>query len=610
MRFANARLAAFVLTGLLLIFTVPYFVGVTPSASPSYVFGYSNRAGILIFLAFSALAVLSYRQFAVVLEPGQDSGPVPRRSLWFGLIAVAACCGLMLVIAGGLGGFGESNYEIDRIRLLAQGRIPYVDFEWPFGLSFLYIPLELSRILGISLVAAYHAFWVCNCLAGTVALYLAVNLIDYPSDQRGRAFLLLFGANLGSIVTMGTHYAFLRQAFPLLAVIAIAAVLARPAAGGRWSAVLLMMASICLALLISPETALGIAFSAGCMFLLSMRTGRAPWIEVLAAALGSILLFLAAFKLGALNTLLASGGGADSFPVAPAAHIVFLFFTTVICALYLRSRLSTTAIPNGLLALILYCVPMLVPALSRCDPGHVFLNGQGLIIAGLFLMSAGKTHWKYYQAAFVVIFIVLANVSMLIGYRPLLGKAVLSLAVHTDLGRSRIASYARSHAASKMSKIIPEISAMGRSAPPLSALYPQWRGDFLAPFGYSPLIGTSWDPRIEFGFYEGLENANTAVAVARKIQELKNAPGSALLLPKDYSGACSVDALADRKIISSLFMTPYLNRVKNKTNIHQALCDYIATFYVAAVEAEPDNFNYGLWVERSHLGDLNGQGVN
>src|ERR1700678_4345445 len=114
-------------------------------------------------------------------------------------------CIAMVLFAGRFGGILESSYEIDRVWLLSQGKVPYIDFEWPFGVFFLYGPLWLTKILHLSVIQSYDLFWTRASVAGIGLLFATVNLVDYASERKTPIFLLLYAATLFSIGLMGAY---------------------------------------------------------------------------------------------------------------------------------------------------------------------------------------------------------------------------------------------------------------------------------------------------------------------------------------------------------------------------------------------------------------------
>lgn len=319
------RAGASELIGLALIFYLPYFVPQRPTASDSYLFGFNNRAAVLLLLAFSLGFAIWKKGYGISLLPAGEGSKVPRKVLVICLAIQLAACLVVVFLVGRLGGFAESAYEIDRIGLLTQGKLPYVGFEWPFGALFVYGPLWLGRALHIGILGGYYAFWVAASLVGVALLYAVINLLDYPSPRKTSIFVILFVAYLPAAVGMGVHYTWLRYAAPIYGVLLVHRA---GKAGRKGLTVLLAIAFTAGLLLLSPEMAIAQAF-ASCVLLFPRKSPLSP-AALPAAAYGGLLagltaLFAAAYKLHVLDTLISSGGGADSFPFR-SRHRPFVSF--------------------------------------------------------------------------------------------------------------------------------------------------------------------------------------------------------------------------------------------------------------------------------------------
>jgi hypothetical protein len=55
-----------------LLFTLPYFIGVGATASPSYVFGYNNQAAVLLLLALLGVGVFIAKDFNFQFSTAQS----------------------------------------------------------------------------------------------------------------------------------------------------------------------------------------------------------------------------------------------------------------------------------------------------------------------------------------------------------------------------------------------------------------------------------------------------------------------------------------------------------------------------------------------------------
>jgi hypothetical protein len=109
------------------ILCVPYLVSSAPTVSDSYLFGYNNRVGVVLLLALVTIGAIWTRGFDLDFRGAQNARPVSFTALVISLSAVFLGCLTMYFLAGHLGGFGESSYEIDRIWLTSIGKRPYVD---------------------------------------------------------------------------------------------------------------------------------------------------------------------------------------------------------------------------------------------------------------------------------------------------------------------------------------------------------------------------------------------------------------------------------------------------------------------------------------------------
>ena len=137
----------------------------------------------------------------------------------------------------------------------------------------------------------------------------------------------------------------------------------------------------------------------------------------------------------------------------------------------------------------------------------------------------------------------------------------------------------------------------------LLSLYPSWHGTFLAPFGYQPNgVGTYLSNQVDYGNFEGFENANTVDAIHKKLAEIKDHPEIALLLPDNFESYCQNNLPAVRKGISVWLVFPYFGKAIHPESVRQPICDYIRAHYRLEEEPTPRNFGYGLWVAKSTAG--------
>jgi hypothetical protein len=619
--------ALYAVVSLTAILYVPYFFSPRPSASDSYVFGYNNRLGVILLLFFSVAGAIWTRGCGLNLRPASPTKNVSFKTLWVCVGITLTGCIAMILYAGRFGGMLESSYEIDRVWLLSQGKAPYVDFEWPFGTFSLYGPLWLSQLLHLSIPQAYNLFWMLASVAGIGLLFAAVNLVDYPGEHKTAIFLLFFASTLTSIVEMGTHYTLVRYACPLLFILILYKMGSRgerpsvPIRTQTGTAILALCFTACL-LLLSPEMAIAHAFA--CVFLFFPRWSAVSPIPMrptlyLSMLAGLVAIFGIAFKAHVFDTLLASGGGADSFPIPFSSAVLFFFAVVFVCACAMVERWSQPTLNDNSVALILVSIPLLAAALGRCDPGHMLFNGMGLVLAASFYFSSLPKLWKFYRNCFFAFMIFIPGISAIWRFAPAMGGVALrtlaedSLPGHSKGLIAKTATFAVLHMppSAMKTKQLARLQTIQLLVVPqtidFAAIYPGTDASgptavFQAPFGYKPNgVGSYLSDRIDYGYYEGVENANTPAAVGRKISELAAHPERALLLQEHFTDACELDPHAERHEISVLFFFPYTARVSHSENLHQPLCSYISDHYVLVQPAALENFRYGLWVPKPGL---------
>jgi len=561
--------------GVAAVLYVPYFIPQAPSASDSYLFGFNNRAAVVLLVLLCGCGAVWKRGCGLTLLPAGKPAKVSRGVLGVCLAIQLAACLTMVWLVGRAGGVAESHYEIDRVWLLAQGKTPYVGFEWPFGVLFLYGPLWIAHALRIGLTNGYYVFWTAASVSGVAILFATINRLDYPTERKRAIFLLLFLAFLPSALNMGTHYTWLRFMTPLYCMLVVHGVSTGAEPERRWRAAALAVGLTAMLLTISPEMAAAHCFA--CCVLLFPRRREASAAALPAGAYAGMVtalaaVFAAALRLHLMDTLRASGGGADSLPIPLSAPVVFFFVVVFVCACSLVRRWQTTEVNDNSVCLVVVAAPLLAAALGRCDPGHLMCNGAGLLLAVFLYASRSERWWRVYRNWFVLALVVI----------PLYALVRLML------------PEVRAAAIRAAASAVPETIDF-------AAVYPgvdlaRSGGVLEAPFGYTPNgTGTYHAATVDYGFYEGNENANTPRAVERKIEELAEHPERDLLLPPGAEGYCDVDAGMRQQLMTALFLFPYTARAVHPVGLREPLCAYIASHYAVVRGATAADFEYELW---------------
>jgi len=576
---SNKRLFfLFTLCSLAAVFYIPYFVPQSPSTSDSWIFGYDNRTGIAILLLCVAIGSLWTRGMNLQLPEPAPSKHLPKTLLVIVLAIGAFACISAYRSSGIYGGYGESNYEINRLWLLAQSKRPYIDFEYAYGPLLLYGPLALYRFCRISLQSAYYFFYLLTVLAGFVSIFQVVSRSNYPTPSKWSIFLVLCIPSLPALSSAGTNYTFFRFALPLYFIGIFQKSLL--ADGTRFKLRPILIATIATAalLLVSPETAVALAFA--CVALLFFVTyARKSWtisdsIPVAALILPLAVVFALAGWLRILDTMTIASGNANSFPIVVSPAILLYFASLFLCACLLFARWSAQSWSDSNIGLILVSIPLIAAALGRCDPFHIYWNGLGLFVACMFYFSTNRArHWEY-SGAFVTVFLLLPFILS------------IPFAIHAVERTERLQK-------AGVQTTIPADSIS------VDRLYPSWHGGFLAPFGFTPNgLGTTLSTRIDYGPYDGWSNNGTPQSIARTLSEIENDPDRAILLRQRFLESCEIHPAGERVFLSLQANTIYLRQVVHRDSIRKSICDFILANYVQAQAADEQHYEYGLWIRR------------
>lgn len=604
-RFNNHLFFAYVVGSLAAVVYLPTLVPQPAVYSASYIFGYNNRVGIVLVLALVAIAALWRKGRDIGFRSTGASKPVSLRLLCLSLAIVSLGCGLMYLFAGRLGGFGESSLQIDRVWLAAQNRRPYLDFEYLYGVANLYIPILFGHLFHFSLASAYYLYWAISWMSGTVFLFLAINLVDYPTPSKRSIFLVLFLGGLPSIMNMGANYTSLRFTLPIFSILVVYNLAKDERTARPTLAVLCSTLFTAILLLISPETA--IAHAIACVYLFSLACGS--WAISSSALLMFSILFWIAFRYHVLDGVIAFSGGSNSFPISFAPHILLFIAALYICASYLVYRHIPPGLSDNSIAVIAVSVPMVAAALQRCDPAHVFWNGEGIFLASFFYISTLPGAWKSYRLGFLIFVVLLPALTTALVFRQAYATAAYSMLGETDvswcsrtlvlIGNTYSIGFTGRAGRAKWAATVAEAEARTRATRTIdfNALYPGWKGMFFAPLGYKPNgVGNYLSSQVEYGRYRGFDNANTKSAIQQKVEELKRHTADGLLLPAGFESMCEAHPDAQAAWIAWLFAFPYFGTPVHKESLSKPFCDHIEAAYRQEYPPTKQNFNYGLWV--------------
>lgn len=589
-----------------LVFYIPTVVPGRPVSAESYIFGYNNRVGFVLFIVLISVGAIFSRKLNLQFASVDCSDQVTKKTLWVCMAIALVLCVAMYVLTARIGGFGESTYLINRIELGSHGLHPYGDYEYAYGAFLIYAPILFSRTMHISIPNAYYLFWILTVVGGVWMLAAVINGIDYASKHKNTIFLLLYIFMLSAIITTGANYSGFRfLSAPLFGLIVYRKIrdakLQSQIAG---SALAILFAL--LLLLISPEFA--IAFSLGIsvyFFLFYMYSGTKSWLLPycgMVLLLGFLMFFANKFQV--FHTLKSMGSGGNNFPIIPDAQILTFFALAFVCACYLIYVFSRKEFRSNTVLILVISIPCLAGSMGRCDAGHIVFNGIGTFMVGSLILSNYPRWWKLYRGVFFVAFIVFSYASVLWFYSASIARASAFLVLRSGMNagssidesltyKIAVRHYGKQVADKKLGNmrlLLAQDATSDHIATP-SELH----GVAEIPFGYFATHNTT---SFDGGYYFGLENAFDPKSVDSKILELAEHPDRELLLPEKYADNCHIDAKASRKLISFLFVYPYLNRAVHTDDIYAPLCNYITDHYVLIVPPQPSTYGYGIWARK------------
>ena len=397
--------------------------------SPSLVFGFNNAVAIACVVALVGL-VTAFHLWRRTRASGQAAPPqlfaqgdLPRsgRIRWpvFALMTVAH--GLLTVVMWVYARTSndwlidfEASHFLWRLHLMELfGARPYLDFQHEYGPALLYVPILVHWLLapaGTSLEAAYYLTHFACSVAGLGAILVLLDHAQIPRAKKEVAFCLLAAAAL--MPYMGLNGNLIRYVPPYLSVLLAARALSR-ARGRAWPLTVVAVLGA-VNLLISPETGFAFCLGWGAYCAHTALTDRSRAVLGLAG-------LAPAGALGALmmppeyaGSVLSFSGGANNFPLLPAAHIIF-YLTILFLGVprLLADALSGLGRQRALLfSMAAICVVMIPGALSRADPPHVLFFSLGLALL-LFVQAAIRSRRAFalYAILYALIIVVGSHVS-------------------------------------------------------------------------------------------------------------------------------------------------------------------------------------------------------
>ena len=473
--------------------------------------GYTNQllplVAILLAGGLATALLLPTEAGVLPMRIAETSRPVAR---WRWHLA-AACLVSVLQVSLFPVWSADANYFGVRVALMADHKLPYVDFEYAYGYLMAYLPYWLHA-LGLSIRMALTLTLDLAVVAGV----LSIGVLLKSAVARPAMRLTLFWAlvAVGVLVAPGPslNYNLGRYASPFALLLLLTRYSPRLGAVSLFAAV---AAAQVLVYFMSPE--MGAAFSAALLAWLALNGRALPTPKLIAAGAGMAVsgaglvlfawpMFLTLFQYGQAQVLL---------PVVP--HGVMLLF--VLCLPFLAGvglrtafavwRDSEGAAEAGPLIGGCACAALavaLVPAVvGRPWPTIGIAYGFGAIVMTAGLLAA----WTRPRTAWAVTAVFTAFVA----HAALAGAAGAWKPVLGNLRHGCMSPSPDGCGVSHRLLALQQAEETGRW---LHANYPN---------AYDPLavIGL-WQPgQVDLGFYTGMDNIVVDAALDRKRHELLSA---------------------------------------------------------------------------------------
>jgi len=421
------------------MFVIPWFF---PRAQPvlgeSYALGFNNRLAVVGLCVVIVAAAMARWFSPTATEDARETLAWFARDGWQAIRSASkleyAILGLfcffmtqfilwwdsMLVIPY----WGESDYFLSRIDLVALGYRPYSDFHYLYGPFQLYGPLWLDRLTGgiMGIETAYAYTVIAQTVLGCCCLFVFLKALSL--SEWSRHWVLLLSLVMWLPLTMGLQYTPLRfTAVPCaIAMLHIAYPSTKPLATAQARLFCAATMGFAATLMLSPE--MGVVFAAAVTAFACVLAMRRDWPGVMACVF-SVIVAVTVVQYSFpnyLSGLKAFAAGAMNFPIYPNLHNVLVAGV----ATYVMSKLAVAVFvdPQAEKAPFAAAIGgasalLLAPSLGRCDPGHVMINS---LMMWLLMFPAsigfGRQGERAYLVTFAIAFVLFNQFSYWGHYWP------------------------------------------------------------------------------------------------------------------------------------------------------------------------------------------------
>jgi hypothetical protein len=605
--------------GLAVFFCLPFLLGEPGTTSESSMFGYDNCVAMLIFAVLASVFVVSQKGLGLMFPPQRPANVqgLSRRLLWSTAFLSAGLATMVWLAARPGIGFRESAYFLDRYAMYELGQRLYRDIDYSYGPLMFYLPVAFSRITGLTLVDSFFVTWILQWFAGVAVLWKVIDIAARATGSRhGRAiYLMLWLVVVLDVLAAGPNYTPLRYASGLLL-----AMLVWRLFSSRTSAV---PAGVCAALgsvvliLYSPEQGLALAFASIVFFAFNGRHRKDfPLAAVLFLLIFSTGLAWAA-SLGELGMIRAVSFGALNMPIFFSTQNISFVLLLLVAASASWNAIRTRRTGDPLLYIAMVAGACVPAAFGQANPGHMFYNLLGAIVAALFVLSSDSQGtrtgtWTAVKIGFAIIFIFGCAVE-----RAFMDHTAITIPLRRWIVASGNHGSMLQHAyVAAMSKALgskaarAKLAQMDDDAASAATGQPDLQGLpsgtlVLAPFGIDrPAHQEAGGLRVFTGRYPWLLPLLNSHVTSDKIAELQSHPDLPLLIPDVSDGSqCRYNPRTLRQSYWQNVLPFYIPPVRHPMTSAEPLCAYINANY-RRVAAPSDPGKPAIWLPIDPRGTL------
>ena len=583
------------------IFQLPFIISLsTPVLSESYKYGFNNKVSIiftiLLFfiicflkkkgLFFSSVDKIELDKFDIYSSTDASNKVAV---FHFYIVCLLYLIFIILYYFFTDGNFGEAEYFAKRIDRIILGGVPYVDFEYAYGVIFIYLPAWIYS--AFNLFDLRTSYYIVYTLMSFCSIYILLRVVQVASISKLSKTLIFYLISFAAYsMSMGLNYVILRFITPFGSILFLDHFVKNKSListlRGNVEIFFITILLVFFNLLISSEG--GLVFGIACViyFFLFLQFDGLKYAYL--TALYCILLifsFLILPKNYFLVVFSFSEGG-NNFPVLPSIFMILYLFTIlfplsdfIILGYRRKDPLQIT--------FILICIGMMPAALGRCDPAHILFFGIGAFITSLiFFSKLYKSFFNKYSFIFFVVFFLGYHLTDLLLYKEqfqvkIFKKLEKSVPPNKLISISKnIASFLGDNPSTYENQVKKYLEISSNISANLYKL--DRYSSVIAPYGTNRTIYDYLKKRNKYvlEYYEGDSNVFTIDQIDKKLNKIKKDSESVLLMPVErfYIDALSVNA-DHSEILTKLFLYPFKLQVKNNITLEDKLVSYIKDNY-------------------------------